>query len=87
MNIRNHADSSYYKAPEMSVSLAGWLDQARQWHIEYGGYLGSLVVGAVGWVAVPGIALTLAAMISLQRHTSAADADIPWLHVQPKGAA
>ena len=35
----NHADSSYYKAPEMSVSLAGWLDQARQWHIEYGGYL------------------------------------------------
>ena len=44
--------------------------------------------GAVGWAAVPGIALTLAAMISLQRHTSAADADIPWpLHVQPKGAA
>jgi drug/metabolite transporter (DMT)-like permease len=44
--------------------------------------------GAVGWAAVPGIALTLAAMISLQRHTSAADADVPWpLHVQPKGAA
>ncbi len=43
--------------------------------------------GAVGWAAVPGIALTLAAMISLQRHTSPADAAIPCLlHPHPKGA-
>ena len=35
----SHAAGSYYRAPEMSASLAGWLDRARQWHIEYGGYL------------------------------------------------
>ncbi len=44
--------------------------------------------GEIGWAAVPGIALTLAAMISLQRHTSATDAAIPCpLHVHPEGAA
>lgn len=45
---------SYYKVPNMSVSLAKWLDKARQWDIEYGGYLSNhithnwVVMGAAG---------------------------------------
>ena len=51
----NHAvRDSYYEAPKMSGTLAKWLDRARQWDIEYGGYLSNhithnwVVMGATG---------------------------------------
>lgn len=33
------ASQSYYQAPDLCPSLGAWLDRARLWHIEYGGYL------------------------------------------------
>lgn len=46
----SQARASYYKAPQMSASLAGWLDRARQWHIEYGGYLSNHL--AHNWIVM-----------------------------------
>lgn len=54
MNRLKHANlvvrDSYYKAPNMSASLAKWLDRARNWDIEYGGYLSNHM--AHNWVVM-----------------------------------
>ncbi len=46
--------TTYYKAPQMGVSLGDWLARSRRWDIEYGGYLSNhlshnwLVMSAAG---------------------------------------